>query len=197
MDRGVGTGSTSPGPTARAMVRASGSHVNITSRYAGAAVDMRPMRAVGGLRSSPNRWDYGRKLRCSGGVATAPSARSTVSEHCGEEPTPRHVSPRGCVGENCKWTANGRGWTRWDHGRLALPGVTSADSEDDIRRRIVTAPDVLTRPHNPKVGGSNPSPATRKLNLETPEKAPQLLRGLRNCKWICKWAVRTPSTGNP
>lgn len=134
MDRGSRrTGSTSRGPTARAMVKASGSRVNITSRYAGAAVDVRPMRAVGRLRSSPNRWDYGRKLRCSSGVATAPSARRTVSEHCGEEPTPRHFSPRGRVGGNCKWTANGRGWTRWDHGRLALSGATSADSERDIR----------------------------------------------------------------
>jgi hypothetical protein len=70
-------------------------------------------------------------------------------------------SPRGCVGENCKWTANGRGWTRWDQGRLALSGATWADSEQDIRQRNVTPSDALTRPHNPKVGGSNPSPATR------------------------------------
>lgn len=74
-----------------------------------------------------------------------------------------NFSPRGCVGENCKWTANGRGWTRWDHGRLALSGATSADSGRDIRQRNVTPPDALTRPHNPKVRGSNPFPATRPL----------------------------------
>lgn len=157
------TGSTSRSPTARAIVKASGSRVNITCRYAAATGDVRPMRVVGGLRSSQNRWGYDRKLRCSRQAGGAPSARRTLSEHCGEERCLRHLNPRGCVGENCKWTANGRGWTRWDHGRLALSGATSADSERDIRQRNVTPPDALTRPHNPKAGGSNPSPATNSL----------------------------------
>ena len=45
-------------------------------------------------------------------------------------------------------------------------GQTSDLRLCDVNRLIQTLTNALKRPHNPKVGGSNPSPATKKRRSE-------------------------------